>query len=172
MRSPVAVLLAVLLPASVLAGCVSREGGASDGGGTTSASPASGPVDLAVPIELRPVLETPSTDPTVIMLPTENGEQLTLAEPVLTIRELDGAEVTFEQNAGTWVLNLDLDDVDGEAFGDWTTAHTGERLAMVADDEVLTAPQIQSPITGGELQIAGDFTRDEARDLLDRITGE
>ncbi len=166
MRSLVAVLLAVLL----LAGCVSREGGTSEGGGTTSAAPASGPVDLAVPIELRPVLETASTDPNVIVLPTEEGEQLTLAEPVLTIRRLDGAEVMFQQN--TWVLNLDLDDADGKAFGDWTTDHTGERLAMVADDEVLTAPQIQSPITGGELQIAGDFTQDEVRDLLDRITGE
>lgn len=170
MRSLVAVLLAALLPAALLAGCVSREGGAPDGGGTTSASPASGPVDLAVPIELRPVLETTSTDPTVTVLPTEEGEQLTLAEPMLTIRRLDGAEVRFENN--TWVLNLDLDDADGKAFADWTTAHTGERLAMVADDKVLTAPQIQSPITGGELQIAGDFTQDEVRDLLDRITGE
>jgi preprotein translocase subunit SecD len=164
MRSLVAVLLAVLL----LAGCVSREGGTSESGGTTS--PASGPVDLAVPIELRPVLETASTDPTVIVLPAEDGEQLTLAEPVMTIRRLDGAEVKSEN--GTWVLDLDLDDADGKAFGDWTTAHTGERLAMVADDEVLMAPQIQSAITGGEIQIAGDYTQDEAQDLLEKITGE
>ncbi|MFI7678981.1 SecDF P1 head subdomain-containing protein [Actinophytocola sp. NPDC049390] len=165
MRSLVAVLLATM----VLAGCVSREGGTPDGDGTTATTPAAGPVDLAVPIELRPVLETESADPTVIVLPTEDGERLTLAEPMLTIRRLDSAEVRFENN--TWALILDLDDADGQTFGDWTAAHTGERLAMVADDEVIMAPQIQSAITGGEIQITGDYTQDEVQDLLDRITG-
>lgn len=162
MRSLVALLLAV----SLLAGCVSREGGAPEG---EPEQPA-GPVELAIPIELRPVLETESTDPAVIVLPTEDGERLTLTEPILTIRELDGAEVTFEQSA--WVLNLDLDDADGQTFGDWTADHTGERLAMVANQQVLMAPTIQSAITGGELQIAGNYTRDEAEALLAKITGE
>ena len=161
-------LVAVLLAASLLAGCVSREGGTSDGGEQDAPER----VELVIPIELRPVLETGSTDPAVIVLPTEDGEQLTLAEPVLTIRGLDSAEVTFEQNAGTWVLNLDLEDADGDAFGDWTTDHVGERLAMVADEQVLMAPQIQSAITGGEIQISADYTRDEAEALLDMITGK
>ena len=162
MRSLAGVLLGVLL----LAGCVSREGGTPEDAG----KPAE-PVELAVPIELRPVLETESADPTAIVLPTEDGERLTLVEPILTIRELDAAEVKFEQNAGTWVLNLDLDEADGKTFGDWTEEHVGERLAMVADEEVLMAPQIQSAITGGEIQIAGNYTQDEVQDLLDKITG-
>lgn len=161
MRSLAGVLLGVL----VLAGCVTREGGTPEDAGTPAT-----PVELAVPIELRPVLEAGSADPSVLVLPTADGEQLTLSEPILTLHELDAAEVTFQQN--TWVLNLDLDDADGRTFGEWTAAHTGERLAMVADDEVLTAPLIQSAITGGELQIAGDYTQDEIQDLLDRITGE
>ncbi|MFC4858982.1 SecDF P1 head subdomain-containing protein [Actinophytocola glycyrrhizae] len=163
MRSLVVVVLAALL----LTGCTSRVGGDPDGGDPTAA----GPVDLAVPIELRPVLATESTDPAVIVLTTEDGERLTLAEPILTIRSLDKAEVVHEQNAGTWVLDLDLDEADGRTFGDWTTDHTGERLAMVADDEVLMAPQIQAAITGGEIQIAANYTRDDAEALLERITG-
>ncbi|GAB1512411.1 SecDF P1 head subdomain-containing protein [Actinophytocola sp. KF-1] len=163
MRSPAGVLLCALL----LAGCVSREGG-----GQQDAETPAGPVELAVPIELRPVLATESADPAVLVLPTEDGERLTLTEPILTIRELDAAEVRFEQNAGTWVLDLDLDEADGQAFGDWTSDHVGARLAMVADREVLMAPQIQSAITGGEIQIAGNYTRDEAQDLLEKITGE
>jgi preprotein translocase subunit SecD len=161
-------LVAVLLAASLLTGCVSREGDAPEG--DKPADPK--PVELAVPIEVRPVLETESTDPTVLVLPTEDGERLTMTDPIFTIRGLDGAEVTFEQNAGTWVLNLDLDDADGDAFGGWTTEHVGERLALVADQEVLMAPQIQSAITGGEIQITANYTRDEAEDLLDKITGE
>lgn len=161
MRPFVACLLAV----SLLAGCTSRVGGAPVGGEQDTGRP----VELAVPIELRP--ETASTDPAAIILSTEDGERITLAEPMLTIRRLDGAKVEFEQNAGTWVLNLDLDDADGKAFGDWTADHVGERLAMVADEEVLMAPQIQSAITGGEIQITAQYTRDEAEALLDKITG-
>lgn len=161
-------LAAVLLAVSVLAGCVTRDGGTP--GGDESTVPK--PVELAVPIEVRPVLETESTDPTALVLPTEDGERLTMTDPIFTIRELDGAEVKFEQNAGTWVLNLDLNDVDGDAFGGWTTEHVGERLALVADQEVLMAPQIQSAITGGEIQIAGNYTQDDVQDLLDKITGK
>lgn len=161
-------LVAVLLATSLLAGCVSREGGTPGGDEDTAPKP----VELAVPIEVRPVLATESADPTVLVLPTEDGERLTLTDPIFTIRELDGAEVKFEQNAGAWVLNLDLNDADGGAFGDWTTEHVGERLALVADQEVIMAPEIQSAITGGEIQISGNYTQDDVQDLLDRITGK
>jgi preprotein translocase subunit SecD len=159
MRAFVGFLLAALL----LTGCTSRTGGAPES--------TEEPVGLAIPIELRPVLETGAADPAVLVLPTDDGERLTLAEPVLTIRRLDGAEVEFAESGASWVLNLDLDDADGKAFGDWTADHVGERLAMVADQEVLMAPQIQDAITGGEIQIAAQYTRPEAEALLDRITG-
>jgi preprotein translocase subunit SecD len=160
-------LVVCVLAASLLAGCTSRVGGAPEGGERDT----SGPVDLAVPIELRPVLAAGAADPGAIVLPGEDGEQLTLAEPFLTIRRLDEAVAEVDPNTGGWIMNLDLDEADGKAFGDWTAAHIGERLAMVADDEVLTAPQIQSAIPGGEVQIAGSYTRDEAEDLLAKITG-
>lgn len=161
-------LVAALLATSLLAGCVSREGDTP--GGDESTTPK--PMELAVPIEVRPVLETESTDPTVLVLPTEDGERLTLTDPIFTIRELDGAEVELEHNTGAWVLNLDLNDVDGDAFGGWTAEHVGERLALVADQEVIMAPQIQSAITGGEIQIAGNYTQDDVQALLDKIIGK
>ncbi|MGB3441976.1 MAG: hypothetical protein WBA97_24795 [Actinophytocola sp.] len=164
MRSLVVCVLAALL----LAGCTSREGGVPEGGEPDT----TGPVDLAVPIELRPVLATESADPAVLVLPSADGEQLTLDEPIFTIDRLDKAEIRYEETVLTWVLNLDLDEADGKSFGDWTGDHVGERLAMVADDEVLMAPQIQDAITGGEIQITGRYTKDEAQALLDKITGK
>lgn len=161
-------LVVCVLTALLLAGCTARVGGAPEG----SEQDTSGPVDLAVPIEMRPVLETASTDPTVIVLPAEDGERLTLAEPILTLRRLDKAEIEFEKTVGTWIMNLEMDDADGRTFGDWTGEHIGERMAMVADDEVLMAPQIQSAIPGGEVQISANYTQKEARALLDKITGK
>lgn len=158
--------LAGILVFVLAAGCTSEVAG------TPSATPDSdtsvGAVDLAVPVEMRPVLESGTGTTT---LPGPEGEQLALAEPFLTLRELKGARAEIEPATGSWVLRIDMTAEDGKVFGDWTTAHQGERVAMVAGDEVLTAPAIQSPITGGELQIAGDFTRDSVTGLLARITG-
>lgn len=174
MRAGLLVLVAVL----ALAGCTSRTAGAP----AKDDSPVVGATDLVVPIELCPVVEpgtsasaepsaTPSATPSQKHLPDPSGEQLTLAEPVMTIERLDRAEVIFDKVNSTWALSIDLTDEDTAAFADWTADHVNERLAMVVDDEVIIAPTIQSAITDGVVQITGDYTQDEVKDLLDKITG-
>jgi preprotein translocase subunit SecD len=145
-----------------LAACTTEVGG--EPAGSESAR-AGGPVDLVTPIELRPVTDDGAT---VLKDPT-SGESLALADPIMTVRELDGAEVAHDN--GMWSLNLDLNTRDTRTFADWTTAHAGERLAIVIDGEVLVAPTIQSAITGGEVQITGNYTRDDVEELLADLTG-
>ena len=43
-----------------------------------------------------------------------------------------------------------------------TTAHVNERLAIVLDNEVLSAPNIREPILTGDAEITGDFKFEEA----------
>ncbi len=62
-------------------------------------------------------------------------------------------------------ISFTLDSVGAEAFGKVTAAHTGERLAVVLDGEVQGAPNIQSPIYGGNAVITGHFSEQEARNL-------
>jgi preprotein translocase subunit SecD len=151
----------VLVAALVLAGCSTEVAG-------TPAAPES--VDLAVRFEMRPVLPTGATERTEV-LPGPDGDELGLGDPILTIARLDSAEVSLDQNSGAWVLTLDLTDADARTFGDWTAAHVGEQLAIVADDEVIIAPVIQSAITGGQVQIAANYTQTEAKALLAELTG-
>ena len=95
-----------------------------------------------------------------------------LEEPFLTIERIEGGKIEFSTNGSSqWVLNLNLTEEDGETFGDWTTDHVGEQAAMVVDGEVLVAPSIMSPITEGEIQVSGNYTQDDVRGLLDKITG-
>lgn len=160
-------LLLAAVVALALAGCTSRVGG-------TTTPPASSttpalPVELSVAIEFRPVLTTGTPDTT---LPGDDGEQLALAEPIMTVSHLSHAEAKLNEQGTDWLLEITLDDHDAKTFGDWTTDHVGERLAMVADDEVLTAPNIATPITEGDLQITGNYTKSEAEDLLAKLTGE
>ena len=51
------------------------------------------------------------------------------------------------------------------AFGDYTAAHIGEPFAIVLDDEVISAPTIQSHIAGGSGIITGNFTVEESTNL-------
>jgi len=50
-------------------------------------------------------------------------------------------------------------------FDQLTAAHVGERLAIVLDNIVYSAPVIRERISGGVAQITGNFTEDESKDL-------
>jgi preprotein translocase subunit SecD len=145
----------------VLAGCGTEVGGTPE----KDTSPTVGAVSLVVPVELRPVADEGTT---VLKDPT-TGESLALADPIMTIEQLDGAEISSDN--GTWALVLHLNTKDTRTFADWTSAHTGERLAIVIDGDVVVAPTIQAAITGGDVQVSGNYTRDDVEKLLDEITG-
>ncbi|HYQ62685.1 SecDF P1 head subdomain-containing protein [Actinophytocola sp.] len=154
--------LSALLSASlVLAGCGTEVAGAPE----KDTSPTVGAVSLVVPIELRPVAD----DGTKVLTDPTTGESLTLADPIMTVERLDGADISSDN--GTWALVLHLNAKDTRTFADWTTAHTGERLAIVIDGKVVVAPTVQAAITGGDVQVSGNYTRDDVEALLNEITG-
>lgn len=164
--------------AVVLAGCGSdKVGGEPDRDRDKSRK--FGPTDLVIPVELRPVLTmAPSGSPTsapaepgATTMSGSDGTTYSLAEPIITVRRLDGAEAGAQQTSVDYVITLDLVDADSKVFAEWSTDHVSEQLAMVVDGEVVSAPAIQTPITDGIIQISGNFTPTEAEDLLNDITG-
>jgi SecD/SecF fusion protein len=62
-------------------------------------------------------------------------------------------------------VSLDLTDRGGRVFGQVTEKSVGQRLAIVLDDVVRSAPVIRERILGGRAQISGNFTHAEASDL-------
>ena len=50
-------------------------------------------------------------------------------------------------------------------FGQYTSDNVGALFATVLDGEVITAPQIREPITGGSGQITGNFTVESSTEL-------
>jgi len=50
-------------------------------------------------------------------------------------------------------------------FAHLTEENVGKALAIVLDDKVLSAPVIREPITGGSVQISGNFTLEEANSV-------
>lgn len=58
---------------------------------------------------------------------------------------------------------------DASNFYEVTSRLTGNVLAIMLDDEVLSAPRVNYPISGGSAQIEGDYTPEEAKQLADTI---
>ena len=63
------------------------------------------------------------------------------------------------------VVSMGFDSQGTRQFGQLTTNHVGELLAILLDGKIQSAPRINEPILGGNAQISGDFTFEEAQYL-------
>ncbi|MFT7623233.1 MAG: preprotein translocase subunit SecD, partial [Myxococcota bacterium] len=84
------------------------------------------------------------------------------------------AQVSYDQNGAPYA-GLDFDGRGAKDFGDLTTEYTQEFLAIMLDDEVKSAPQIEEPITGGRARVtlgrsSGPEAISEAQALVTVLT--
>ena len=101
---------------------------------------------------------------------------------------LEGANVKKadygrDENSTGYAVNLTFDSVGTKAFADATTkAFSGQvtsqipgvgdrSIAIILDNQIISAPNVNEPITGGKCQITGNFTQDEAKQLAAQING-
>lgn len=84
-------------------------------------------------------------------------------EIALDGRHIKSAEIGSSQT-GKPQVNFVLDAEGAEIFGDFTTAHQKEQLAIISDGKVKSYATIQGPITGGRVAIDG-FGLEEAQNL-------
>lgn len=84
-------------------------------------------------------------------------------KPVVSGENLVDAQPSFQE--GEAVVSFKFNSLGGKKFGEVTKNNIGERLAIVLDNEVISAPTIQSAILGGSGIISGNFTIKSANDL-------
>ena len=84
-------------------------------------------------------------------------------EVIVSGERLVDAQATFQD--GRPIISFRFDAAGGQIFGRVTSENVGTRLAIVLDNEVVSAPNIQSPILGGSGIITGVFTVQETVDL-------
>lgn len=84
---------------------------------------------------------------------------------VVTGEMLTDARQAFDQQTGQAVVNFRFNGIGSQRFGDVTRQNLGKRFAIVLDKKIISAPVIQSAITGGSGQISGRFTPESANDL-------
>src|SRR5690606_16443645 len=75
------------------------------------------------------------------------------------------AQQAFEPQTGQPVVSIRFDAAGGRRFAKVTQENTGKPFAIILDDVVISAPNINEPILGGQAQISGNFTVASANDL-------
>ncbi len=99
-----------------------------------------------------PSLDEPGTFYTIERAPVVTGEELVDAQP------------SFDQN-GNPAVTFRFNTSGARKFGDYTAANIGSPFAIVLDNEVVSAPTIQSHIAGGSGIITGRFSVEESTNL-------
>ncbi len=84
---------------------------------------------------------------------------------LLTGEYITDARVRINPQYNTPYVALEFDPQGARIFERITGDHVNERLAIVLDGVVYSAPVIQERISGGRASITGSFTMEEARDL-------
>jgi preprotein translocase subunit SecD len=101
---------------------------------------------------------------TAAATPTATATPETIYHTVMTGNQLNQVGVTTGTVSG-YEISFTLKDAGKKTFADYTTAHVNQYLGLVLDKKVISAPQVQVPITDGSGVIQGKFTYDSANAL-------
>ncbi|MCI0469691.1 MAG: protein translocase subunit SecD, partial [Nitrospirae bacterium] len=86
-------------------------------------------------------------------------------ETLMTGDLLTEARVSIDQRFNEPYVSITFNSAGAKLFEDITGQNVKKRLAIVLDGNVYSAPVIQERIGGGNAQISGSFTMEEAKDL-------
>ena len=98
--------------------------------------------------------------------------------PLYAIKTLDNGQAELEGDVvrkaivgtnemGKIDIKMDMTDDAARAWAKMTTKNVGKPIAIVLDNIVYSAPNVNEPITGGNSSISGNYTINSAQDLVD-----
>jgi len=113
-------------------------------------------------------------DQDVVFLSRDDDTKYKLGPVEITGEAIDSATAVFDPGTGVsvgtgWRISFDLTGEGSGIFSEVTTRLVGRQLAIVVDQEVISAPNVQSAITGGSGDITGSFTEARAKDLATQL---
>lgn len=97
------------------------------------------------------------------------GSLVLYEDAVISGNMVQSASAGLNSDSGGFQINFSFDGRGARRFGDYTRDHVGEIFAIVLDGEIISAPTIQTPITGGNGRITGNFSAGEAQRIATLI---
>ncbi len=71
----------------------------------------------------------------------------------------------FDAISNEPIVNIEFNMSGAKKFAAMTSQNIGKTIAIVLDGKVISAPRVNEPILGGEVQISGSFSVQEANEL-------
>ncbi|MFC7622619.1 hypothetical protein [Microlunatus sp. GCM10028923] len=144
-------------------------------------SPTPTPAGLSEPLafhqvtELRPAPCASAGSDRTYPEPDNPRSCLRLGPSRLTVERLEQVKVETD-SGGNWMILITLPADAADTLAEVTADLAAEpdpknRMAMIIGEELISAPMVQQEIPGGQLQLAGNFTRADADALARRLGG-
>ncbi len=86
----------------------------------------------------------------------------------LTGKYLESSQISWGRT-GSAQVGLQFDDKGAELFGEITERNIDKRVAIFLDGELVSAPNVNEKITGGQAVITGSFSVQEAKEMTQRL---
>ncbi|MFH1781673.1 MAG: protein translocase subunit SecD [Patescibacteria group bacterium] len=87
----------------------------------------------------------------------------------LSGKQLERAEVIFDQNTNLPEVSLEFDAEGTQLFAEITEKNVDKTVAIYLDGSPISTPVVNEPIREGQAVISGDFDLEEARTLAQRL---
>jgi preprotein translocase subunit SecD len=101
----------------------------------------------------------------LITCSTDHQTVYLLDPSIISGEGIKSASSTFDQQGARYVVDVEFKSDAADIWANFTAANIGTQTAFTLDSQVVSAPQIQEAIPGGNTQVTGQFTADSAREL-------
>jgi preprotein translocase subunit SecD len=95
----------------------------------------------------------------------DGGRIAVLRRAMVTGDQLINAQQAFDPTTNEPSVSITFDSSGGRSFARVTRENVNKPFAIILDNVVLSAPNINEPILGGQAQISGSFTVESANEL-------
>ena len=97
--------------------------------------------------------------------------QIAFEDPYFSATKLTGqylkrADVGSDSTTYKPLIQLQFNDEGAKMFEELTAKNVGKPIAIYIDNAMLSSPNVQEKISGGQAQITGNFTPQEAKELV------
>ncbi|MGW7300481.1 protein kinase domain-containing protein [Streptomyces sp. NPDC054829] len=98
----------------------------------------------------------------------------TRAEDRMSVTQLKDVEATYDTRLPAWVVRMTFRDADAKLFTSLTERAARRQapqnqIAIVLGDRLISAPSVAAAVSGGVVDISGDFTRADAEALAKEL---
>ena len=96
---------------------------------------------------------------------TDHSQVYLLDKSIISGEQIKNASSGMDTQRGEYVVQVEFKPDAASTWADFTASHVGTQTAFTLDSQVVSAPQIEEAIPGGNTQITGQFNAERAKEL-------